>query len=128
MKNRKDLKKENLVKYFAGGIVTAVILFIVFSLLIPDKNEEQVNIDIKHIWSPEMDSLFVKNCYEKYKPQVKDDLHKQENMKGFCRCMLEKIKTKYDEKEMNRVSDKDIKQWDLECREKMLNPNNIKVK
>ena len=124
MKNKNVKKKDNLLKYFAAGVVAAVILLIIFSLLPKDESISEAN---SHVWSPEMDSLFVKNCYVKYKPQIKDDLQKQENIKTFCRCMLEKVKTKYEEKDMGRVRDAEIKQWDIECREKILNPNNLKT-
>ncbi|MEO8210693.1 MAG: hypothetical protein ABI840_09025, partial [bacterium] len=91
-------------------------------------NGDQIGENKSYVWSPEMDSLFVKNCYVKYKPQIKDDMQKQENIKTFCRCMLEKVKTKYEEKDMGKVRDAEIKQWDAECRELILNPNNLKAK
>lgn len=120
-----NLKKENLGKYFLYGTAAAIILFFVFSKLNEEKHDENV---IKHTWSAEGDSNFVKLCYEKYKPQVKDDMVKQEIMKSFCRCMLEKIKTRYDEVSVNKMSDNDIKQWDAECRSAILNPNQINIK
>lgn len=113
------MKKENLGRYFIAGIIVAAILFFIFSS-INDEDKDNSNI---HVWSAEMDSAFVKNCYSKYKPQVKDDLNKQENSKTFCRCMLEKIKTKYDEKDMGQVTDDEIKTWDAECRNKIINNN-----
>jgi hypothetical protein len=112
--------------YFGAGLIVAAILFIVISRI--NNDEELSNGNQIHVWSPETDSLFVRECYDKYKPQVKDDLNKQQNMMGFCRCMLAKIKTKYDEDEMGRIADSDIKQWDSECREEMLNPNHLKMK
>lgn len=118
LKEKNTPKKERLWIYLIAGIIAAVIIFVYFN----DKNAEDPHF---HEWSAEMDSVFVKNCYGKYKPQVKDDMSKQENMKTFCKCMLEKIKTKYSEKEMNRVTNQEIQAWDAECREKMLNPNNI---
>lgn len=134
LKPEKPVKKENYLRYLISGIAVAAVLLIVLKSIQSDNpsvtgnpKSDSVNAT-EHEWSEEMDSLFVKNCYEKYKPQVRDDLQKQENMKAFCRCMLRKIKTKYEETEINRVADKDIQMWDMECREEMLNPNKIKVK
>jgi len=126
LSKKKDVKKENLGKYFLLGTITAVILFVVFSII---KKDKQVpDTPVLHVWSPEMDSAFVKNCFNKYKPQIKDDVQKQETMKSFCRCMLGKIKTRYDEDEIDKITDAEIKQWDTECRSQLLNPNNIQIK
>lgn len=125
MNKNNNLKKENLGKYFLYGIIAAVILFFILKEI---NNEEPVKTAFVHNWSAEADSNFVKLCYEQYKPQVKDDLVKQETMKAFCRCMLEKIKTKYDEQDADKISDTDIKLWDKECRSGIQNPNNLNVK
>jgi len=120
-----NLKKENLGKYFLYGIIAAAVLFFVLKEI---NKDEPVVKAFKHNWSTEADSNFVKLCYDKYKPQVKDDLIKQETMKAFCRCMLEKIKSKYDEQDADKISDSDIKQWDSECRASIQNPNNLNLK
>jgi len=111
-------KKERLWLYLIAGVFAAGALLIYL-------NEQNHKDPDFHEWSAEMDSVFVKNCYDKYKPQVKDDMIKQESMKSFCKCMLSKIKTKYSESEMGNVTNAEIKAWDAECREKILNPNNL---
>ena len=121
MVKNKEIKKENLGKYFLLGTITAVILFMVFSIF--QKDEPGLNERMLHIWSPGMDSVFVKECYSKYKSQIKNDVQKQETMKNFCRCMLEKMKSKYDENEVDKMTEAEIKQWDVECRSHILNPN-----
>lgn len=108
-------KKERLWLFLIAGILAAGIIY----MYMDSQNHEDPNF---HEWSAEMDSVFVKNCYDKYKPQVKDDMGKQENMKAFCKCMLEKIKTKYSENEMNKVTGVDIKDWDEQCRSQLLTP------
>ncbi len=105
---------KSLVKYLLAGIATAAVVYIVIALLRDDRMPPETKK--VHVWSQEGDSLFVKNCYEKYKPQIKDDMARQETMKSYCRCMLEKIKSEYDEKDVFLVKDSEIKQWDTECR------------
>ncbi len=124
MKNKKEPGQASYSKYLFAGVVIAAVMLIIFSL---SENEEiPAGNKIEHIWSAETDSLFVKNCYNKYKPQVKDDMVKQETMKAFCRCMLEKVKSKYDEKDISKVLDSDIKIWDTECRKQISNSNFFK--
>lgn len=118
---KKNITKKNpkLINYLIYGIVTALILFFILKLVKKDDN-----IDIKNtsnVWSPEIDSQFVKSCYNKYKSQIMDDPSKKLSTKSFCRCMLEKIKTKYSEEEINKVKESDIKQWDTECRNEIFN-------
>lgn len=124
MKNKKETGKADYSKYLFAGVVIAVLILIIFSL--SEKNEIPPVIKNEHVWSAETDSLFVKNCYNKYKPQIKDDMVKQETMKAFCRCMLEKVKSKYDEKDISKVLDSDIKLWDNECRKQISNSNFFK--
>ena len=116
-------KKENLIKYFIAGIIAGASIFILLSFL--NKNNEAGNINTGHIWSPETDSQFVKDCYNKYKPQIKDDQILAASTKNFCKCMLEKIKTKYSEEDMNKVTADEIKKWDAECRNRISHPNNF---
>ena len=126
--NEKTTEKENLGKYLLLGILVAAIIFIVSSLSNREKtNPADLNSPDKknHVWSQESDSEFVKICYDKYRSQVKDDLQKQENAKTYCRCMLEKMKTKYAEDEVQKMKDSEIKQWDTECREQISNPNGL---
>lgn len=116
----KKEKKENTGKYFIYGLIVAAAIFVIITL--NDKGEDAAdNIPVApvHEWSQDADSAFVKSCYDKYRPQVKDDLQKQENSKSFCRCMLEKIKTKYSDEELYKMSSEDIKKWDSECRNKI---------
>ena len=124
MKNKKETGKADYSKYLFAGVVIAAVILIIFSL--SEKNEIPPIIKNEHVWSTETDSLFVKNCYNKYKPQIKDDMVKQETMKAFCRCMLEKVKSKYDEKDISKVMDSDIKLWDDECRKQISNSNFFK--
>ena len=124
MKNKKETGKADYSKYLFAGVVIAVVILIIFSL--SEKNEIPPVIKNEHVWSTETDSMFVKNCYNKYKPQIKDDMVKQETMKAFCRCMLEKVKSKYDEKDISKVLDSDIKLWDDECRKQISNSNFFK--
>lgn len=124
-KNKPE-EKENLGKYLLLGILVAAIILIVSLLSNREKSITADNKDKKsHIWSPESDSEFVKLCYDKYRSQVKDDLQKQENAKTYCRCMLEKMKTKYAEDEVNKMTDKEIKLWDIECRDQISNPEGL---
>lgn len=114
--NDEPVKKSGYGKFLFFGVLTAVIVLFVMNYYkedTPVKNEKEK----PYLWSAETDSQFVKNCYEKYKPQVRDDLDKQAASKAFCKCMLEKIKSKYSEFEMNKVKDFEIKKWDEECRE-----------
>lgn len=126
MEKKKNIKKENLGKYFLFGTISAVVLFIIFSLI---REDDAVTDElVQRQWSPQMDSTFVKDCYSKYEPQVKDSVQLQETIKGFCRCMLEKIKTKYNEYDVDKMTDAEIKKWDAECRSQLLNPINIQLK
>ncbi len=117
MKKSKAPEKTNYGKYLFAGVVVAAIVLIFISY----SENENLPAEKKtiHVWSAETDSMFVKNCYNKYKPQIKDDLEKQEITKAFCRCMLEKVKTKYEEKDIDKVQDYDIKRWDTECRKEI---------
>lgn len=120
-KKRLHSGKENLGKYFISGFIVAGILFLVLTFVTNNSDEPEPKT-----WSSEADSLFVKSCYNKYRDQVKDDLAKQEYTKTFCRCMLEKIKSQYDEKNADKMSDEEAKQWGADCWSKVLNPNNLK--
>ena len=40
--------------------------------------------------------------------------------------MLEKVKAKYDEKDLDKVKDSDIKRWDTECRNQIKNSGFLK--
>ncbi|MEO8666784.1 MAG: hypothetical protein ABI462_14935 [Ignavibacteria bacterium] len=126
MKKSKSHEKQIYGKYLFAGILLAAIILIIISL--NDGNEIEINDRQKvvHVWSAETDSTFVKDCYNKYKPQVKDDLIKQETMKLFCRCMLEKVKSQYDENDLQKIKDSEIKIWDKDCRDKILNSNYLK--
>lgn len=122
MKNKKNTKQEfNAGKYLFLGILAAAGLYLIFTYFSKDETELR-NESSLHEWAPETDSQFVKNCYDKYKPQIKDDMQKQEITKSFCRCMLNKIKSKYDEDNMNRVTPSEIKLWDTQCRNELKNP------
>ncbi len=125
MDKNKTETKENLGKYFIAGIIAAVFIYLAISYFFNDKNETSGK---DHIWSESADSNFIKSCFDKYRAQVKDDMQKQQNTKMFCRCMLEKMKTKYSEEDAYKMTAEEVKQWDAECRTKILNPNNINVK
>ncbi|MEO8666130.1 MAG: hypothetical protein ABI462_11610 [Ignavibacteria bacterium] len=120
----KPEKKDGLLKYFVAGLSIAVIIYFVITLT--RKNDNQPQVRKAYEWSSETDSLFVKNCYNKYKPQIKDDMSKQEVTKTFCRCMLEKVKMQYEEKDMDNVRNEEIITWDSECREGLSNPAFLK--
>lgn len=124
MKNSKAQEKTTYSKYLFAGVAVAAIVLIMLSL--SENDSVPVEKKVMHVWSAQTDSMFVKNCYEKYKPQVKDDMIKQETMKAFCRCMLEKVKSKYDEKDLDKVQDSDIKRWDTECRKEITNSGFLK--
>ena len=129
LKNKNSAEQPNYGKYLFAGVVLAAIVLILITqsendeLVVNNGNETNAN---SYVWSAETDSQFVKDCYNKYKPQVKDDLVKQETMKLFCRCMLEKVKSRYGENELMRVKSEDIKAWDTECRDKISNSNFLK--
>ncbi|MEZ4690853.1 MAG: hypothetical protein R3A12_11985 [Ignavibacteria bacterium] len=117
--NKEQAKSINYGKYLFFGVLLAIVVLFVMNYYkedTPVKTEKEK----PYLWSAETDSQFVKNCYEKYKPQVKDDLDKQVASKAFCHCMLDKIKSKYSEYEMHLVKDTEIKKWDEECREENL--------
>jgi len=124
LKKNKSPENNNYGKYLFAGVLLAAIILIFFSR--SDDDEVQVTKKTAHVWAAETDSMFVKDCYDKYKPQVKDDLVKQETMKLFCRCMLEKVKSEYDEGDLDKIKDIEIKKWDSECRDKILNSNFLK--
>jgi hypothetical protein len=114
--SKESEKKTNYGKFLFLGVLTAAVVLFVMNYYkedAPVKTEKEK----PYLWSAETDSQFVKNCYEKCKPQVKDDLDKQVASKAFCKCMLEKIKSKYSEFEMDKIKDFEIKKWDEECRE-----------
>lgn len=124
MTHLEQTEKNGLGKYFIAGIIFAVLVYIlIFFILGNDERDSSKS----NVWSAETDSVFVKNCYAKYKPQVRDDLVKQESSKAFCRCMLEKIKARYEEQDMNKVTDSEIKLWDSECRNLIKNPDKINI-
>jgi len=116
--------KGGLLKYFLAGLAAAAIIFIVITLT--RKDDKPPDIKKSYTWSPETDSVFVKNCYNKYRPQIKDDMTKQEATKIFCRCMLEKVKMKYDEKDIDYVRNEEIITWDGECRSELSDPGILK--
>lgn len=122
MKKDKTDKKDSYGIYLFYGILTAVIVTIAMLLSQSTPDKDPVNLHQTDSWSEEADSSFVKMCFDKYKTQVKGDLDKQENTKAFCRCMLEKIKTKYNEFELRKMTDTEIKQWDTECRSQLMKP------
>ncbi|MBA3706478.1 MAG: hypothetical protein H0W84_11465 [Bacteroidetes bacterium] len=124
MENQAPEKKDGLLKYFLAGLVVAVIIFSVIILIKKDDNIPELKKS--HIWPAETDSLFVKNCYNKYKPQIKDDMTKQEVTKIFCRCMLEKVKMQYEDKDIDYVRNDEIIVWDGECRAELSNPGFLK--
>jgi hypothetical protein len=117
---KKTVKKENLGRYFISGIIIAGLLFVVLTMT---RKDSEPDVITNPYWSVEMESLFVKTCYEKYKPQVKDDMARQESSKFFCRCMLEKVKSKYDEQSAQYITDEEAKKWGAECTSRILNPN-----
>ena len=128
LKKEKSPEKQSYGKYLFAGVVIAAIVMI---FVTQSENDEvfknsQSNQQSPHIWSAETDSQFVKDCYNKYKPQVKDDMVKQETMKLFCKCMLEKVKSKYDERDLMQVKNEEIKIWDTECRDRISNSNFFK--
>ena len=82
--NDEPVKKSGYGKFLFFGVLTAVIVLFVMNYYkedTPVKNEKEK----PYLWSAETDSQFVKNCYEKYKPQVRDDLDKQAASKAFCK-------------------------------------------
>lgn len=121
---KKEVKKDNSKVYLFYGILAAIIIFIAILLTQDNSDHEMQPVNQITTWTEEGDSTFVKMCYDKYKTQIKGDPVKQENTKAFCRCMLEKIKTKYSEYQLRRMTDSDIKQWDAECRSQIGNPGN----
>lgn len=131
MKNKKKKKpeKENLLLYFLAGTAVAIAILIVFSLFEEDpvsrdkRIAEEERKRIAGTWSAETESLFVKTCFEKYKTLVKDNVEKQQSTKAFCRCMLSKIKSTYEEKDLNNFTQEELARWDAECR-KILVPAN----
>jgi len=129
LSKEKEVQKENLGKYFLYGVVVALLLLVFYMIFYKGDNliqENQLTQVKEIIWSAESDSAFINSCFEKYRLQAKDDVSKQGNAKIFCRCMLEKIKTKYSEIDIVRMTDADIKKWDKECRDEIGNPGSIK--
>lgn len=109
------------MKYFLiAGIIVAAIIYFALS-----KFGGKWGSDDKrtyHIWSAGTDSSFMKSCMSKYSAQTRDDPSKKEVIRNFCKCMLEKTKSEYDEEDMNKVKDEEIRKWDKECRQEIFNP------
>lgn len=96
-------------------------MFAVFKAL--DESEKPV----PNQWSRAVDSAFVVNCVSKYSREFHGDSLKREWTIDFCLCMLEKVKIKYKESEMDRVMNEEIKEWDRLCREE-LNKSGMRTK
>lgn len=116
----KNKKPAAFGKYLAAGIVAAAVIFALIKVM--DKDDAPV----PHIWSPEVDSAFVYNCVGKYSKEFGRDSIKLKSTAEFCICMLEKVKLKYDESEMNKVTDSDIREWDRLCRNELMYKNRVK--
>jgi hypothetical protein len=104
----------NYGKYLAAGIIAAGIIFAVFRMLEKNENPEP------HKWSKQVDSAFVYNCVSKYRKEFGQDSVKLLNTAEFCLCMLEKVKLKYEETEIEKVTNDDIKEWDRLCRNELM--------
>lgn len=111
----KNRKPQKYGKYLAAGIIAAGVIFAVFKAF--DKDETQV----PHKWSRQVDSAFVMNCVSKYRKEFGQDTIKRTQTIEFCLCMLDKIKLKYEEDEMDKVTDEEIKNWDSLCRSILMN-------
>jgi len=113
LSNRKKSNQSKPVrygKYLAAGVIAAGIIFGIFYSLEKDENT------VPHVWSREVDSAFVVNCVSKYAREFRQDTTKRTQTIEFCLCMLEKVKTKYEEKDIDKVTNEDIKTWDRLCR------------
>ncbi|MBK6505849.1 MAG: hypothetical protein IPG02_09315 [Ignavibacteria bacterium] len=115
--NLKQSKPQRYGKYLAAGIIAAGLIFAVFKAF--EKNETPV----PHKWSRQIDSAFVMNCVSKYRNDFGQDTIKRTQTIEFCLCMLGKIKLKYEEDEMDKVTNEEIKNWDNLCRGELMNPN-----
>lgn len=116
----KQSKQASYGRYLAYGVIAAGIIFAVVKL-----NEKEVNT-VPHEWSREVDSAFVYNCVKKYSREFGQDSLKRVRAIEFCLCMLDKVKLKYEEAEMNKVTDDDIKEWDRNCRNELNYKDKIK--
>ena len=99
-------------RYLGAGVVLAGIIFALFKLTESDKKDDS----FRHEWSYAVDSAFVMNCVNKYSREFGKDTLKRQYSIEFCLCMLDKVKSKYSEEEMNNVTDAEIKEWDRVCR------------
>ena len=83
MINKKEIKKENLWKiFFVRNNHCCYSFYNFFTYRIRMNlclDEQECYIS----GLPEMDSAFVKDCYSKYKPQIKDDIAKAGNNEKF---------------------------------------------
>ena len=122
---KKDATKSKPVsygKFLFAGIVAAASLFAVFSML------EKDDVEKTHKWSKEVEAAFLNNCVNKYSGEFGKDTAKIRMTVDFCNCMLHKIKTKYEESEMDKVTDQEIKEWDKQCRSTGMNNNQQEIK
>lgn len=113
----KSSKPQKYGKYLAAGIIAAGIIFAVF------KAFEKDETPVPHTWSRQVDSAFVMNCVIKYSKEFGQDTIKRTQTIEFCLCMLDKIKLKYEEDEMDKVTNEEIKNWDRLCRSELMNRN-----
>ncbi len=116
-KRKTEKKTESYGKYLFAGIIAASVLFAVLNFLEKDDKPKT------HKWSKDVESAFLSNCVNKYSNEFGKDTTKIRLTVDFCSCMLEKIKTKYEESEMENVTDAEIKEWDRQCRAGIMNQN-----
>ena len=116
-KTIKNSKPQKYGKYLAAGIIAAGVIFAVF------KAFEKDETPVPHTWSRQVDSAFVMNCVIKYSKEFGQDTIKRTQTIEFCLCMLDKIKLKYEEDEMDKVTNEEIKKWDRLCRSELMNRN-----
>ncbi len=116
-KTIKNSKPQKYGKYLAAGIIAAGVIFAVF------KAFEKDETPVPHTWSRQVDSAFVMNCVSKYSKEFGQDTLKRTQTIEFCLCMLDKIKLKYEEDEMDKVTNEEIKNWDRICRGQLMNQN-----
>jgi hypothetical protein len=112
----KKKKKENYEKYLIAGLIFAVLVYFVISLT---DNSDSNTVETKQ-WSKEVEDEFVKKCYEKYQSQITNEGGRIRT-NSFCKCMLSKMKTKYEQSEMNNIKTEDLRLWDKQCREDVAN-------
>jgi uncharacterized protein YneF (UPF0154 family) len=113
----KPLKLSKVVNIVLSIIVIAGVITGIYLL----NRESRTTRPVSYKWSQKTEDDFIKDCVGKYKPKIKSQ-EEEKSTYDYCRCMLQKLESKYSENDLNNVSNEDIKTWDKECRDEIIKP------